>query len=244
MAVKNSDNKNSTNKILNPMTKGQSGVKPVLTNHAAAGKKPAPKKNRTRHTSTKRRHDVQVASVDDAVMSQDAPTALPGGAQTPSSQGGPAKIYLRSYTFEDEPVISKLTQDEISPVFKESYGYDLELMTVMNYVRSSQTRMILVEDEVAGYISYVLDDSGKMNIGALVLASAHQGKGYGTRIMKQIEQEARSYGAVELEVFIQEKNIRSQAFAKSLGFVEGPQVQPQTIVMVKPLQPGIAQPVN
>ncbi len=237
MAVKKSEQKASANKAVHLVSKVQSGVKPILTASITPGRKTAPKKQRTRHTNTKPRHNVRVASVEDVVVAPDKQGTTPGPTQTPSSQNEQVKIYLRSYTFEDEATITKLTQDEISPVFKETYGYDIDLMTVLNYIRSAQTRMILVEDQVAGYESSVLDDSGKMNIGALVLASAYQGKGYGTRIMKQIEQEARSFGAVEIEVFIQSTNTRSQAFAKSLGFVEGPQLQPQTIVMVKTLQP-------
>ncbi|PWI55630.1 GNAT family N-acetyltransferase [Sulfoacidibacillus thermotolerans] len=232
------------NHIEDSSTKTQSGIQPILTAGSAASRKSTAKKQRTRHPNTKPRHDAHVASAKEATAAQDMTPTVPGSSQNQSSSNEPTKIYLRSFTFEDEAMITKFTQDEIAPIFKETYGIDLDMMTVLNYVRSAQTRMILVEDQVAGYVSSVLDDSGKMNIGALVLASPYQGKGYGTRIMRQIEQEARAYGAVEMEVFIQATNKRSQAFAKSLGFVEGPQLQPQTIVMIKPLQPIVTQPVE
>lgn len=159
----------------------------------------------------------------------------------------PAKIMLRPLMMEDDSFIQTVTQEEIAPIFKATYGYDLDMPMVMNYVHAANTRMIVVDDKVAGYVSYVADDSGKLNIGSLVLASEYQGKGFGTRIMRQIEQEARAMGVMELEVFIQETNARSQAFAESLGFTRVPSMQPQTIVMVKSLQPvaqpGVAQPM-
>ncbi|MCY0902085.1 MAG: GNAT family N-acetyltransferase [Firmicutes bacterium] len=155
----------------------------------------------------------------------------------------PVRMMLRPRTMEDDAFIQTVTTDEIAPIFRATYGYDLDLPMVMNYIQASNTRMILVDDKVAGYVSYVADDSGKLNIGSLILASEHQGKGYGTRIMRQIEQEARAMGIYELEVFIQQTNARSQAFAESLGFTRVPSMQPQTIVMVKSLQPlGIAGP--
>jgi len=94
---------------------------------------------------------------------------------------------------------------------------------------------VLVGDRPCGYLAAVTDDSGKMNVGSLVLAKEEQGKGYGTRIMRQVEREARAAGLRELEVFIQSNNVRSQAFAKSLGFSEVTSNQPNTVIMTKAL---------
>lgn len=147
------------------------------------------------------------------------------------------RMMLRPRTVEDDVFIQTVTTDEIAPIFRATYGYDLDLPMVMSYIQAANTRMILVDDKVAGYVSYVADDSGKLNIGSLILASEYQGKGCGKRVMRQIEQEARAMGIYELEVFIQQTNARSQAFAESLGFIRVPSMQPQTIVMVKSLQP-------
>ncbi|MCY0874693.1 MAG: GNAT family N-acetyltransferase [Firmicutes bacterium] len=152
----------------------------------------------------------------------------------------PAKLMLRPLAMGDDTFIQTVTQEEIAPIFKTTYGYDLDMSMVLSYVHAANTRMILVDDQVAGYVSYVADDSGRLNIGSLILAAEYQGKGYGKRIMRQIEQEARAMGIMELEVFIQESNARSQAFAESLGFTRVQSMQPQTIVMVKTLVP--AQP--
>ncbi len=202
--------------------------KGVLTAGAAPSRK-APAKRRRPRAGERQRREPRIAKAADPAVSPQG-TEGAGATATPL-----AKIYLRPFTPEDEPIIVKMTQDEIMPVFKETYGYDLDMATVMNYVRSAQTRLIVVEEQAAGYISLVADDGGKMNIGSLVLGSGYQGRGYGTRVMKQIEREAVEYGMVEMEVYIQAANKRSQKFARALGFTEIQSFQPQTVVMTKSL---------
>ena len=204
--------------------------KEVLTAGAAPNRK-TPAKRRRPRTGESQRHEQRVAApTDSAILHQ-------GTAETEAAATPLAKIYMRSFVPQDEQFIVKMTQEEIMPVFKETYGYDLDMATVTNYVRSAQTRMIVVEEQVAGYVSLVADDSGKMNIGSLVFGSGYQGRGYGSRVMKQIEREAIEYGMVEMEVYIQATNTRSQKFAKSLGFTETQSFQPQTVVMIKSLIP-------
>ena len=148
----------------------------------------------------------------------------------------PAQITLRPLSQEDQGWIMQATREEMGPIFRETYGYDLNLDNVLQYVNTAQTRMITVNDQLAGYVSTIVDDGGKMNIGSLVLVSHHKRQGYGTRIMKLLEQEARSMGMVELEAFVQSTNQASLNFLRKLGFQEVPSMQPQTIVMVKNLQ--------
>ena len=157
-------------------------------------------------------------------------------ANPPSSLVTPAQITLRPFSPGDQAWIMQVTKDEMGPIFQESYGYDLDLDNVIQYVRSAQTRMVTVNDQLAGYVSVVVDDSGKMNIGSLVLSLPHKRRGYGTRIMKLLEQEARGMGLMELEGFVQSSNQPSINFLKKLGFREVPSMQTQTIVMVKSLQ--------
>ncbi len=154
----------------------------------------------------------------------------------PTSMVTPAQITLRPFSPEDQAWIMQVTKDEMGPVFQESYGYDLNLDNVIQYVHSAQTRMVTVNDQLAGYVSVVIDDGGKMNIGSLVLSVPHKRRGYGTRIMKLLEQEARGMGLIELEGFVQSSNQASINFLKKLGFQEVPSMQTQTIVMVKNLQ--------
>ncbi|MCY0869577.1 MAG: GNAT family N-acetyltransferase [Firmicutes bacterium] len=153
----------------------------------------------------------------------------------PSSEAPVSSLFLRPMLPQDEPAIGRWTTEEIAPIFREAYGYDLDLAMVMEYLRSADTRIILVGDRPCGYLASATDDTGKMNVGSLVLTKEEQGKGYGTRIMRQVEREARAAGVRELEVFIQSNNARSQAFAKSLGFSEVPSNQPNTVIMTKSL---------
>lgn len=200
----------------------------LLTAGVAPNRK-TPAKRRRPRSGERKRQAGRIATASDPAVTPQGSTGTDAAATTL------AKIYLRPFTFEDEQTIVRLTQEEIMPVFKETYGYDLDMATVMNYVRSAQTRMIVVEEQAAGYVSLVADDSGKMNIGSLVLGNEHQRKGYGTRVMKQLEREAVEYGMVEMEVYIQAANKRSQEFAKALGFTEAQSFQPQTVVMTKSL---------
>lgn len=163
--------------------------------------------------------------------------AAPTQTAPPSPSTAAANLSLRPFAYGDETFITQVTQQEIAGVFKECYGYDLDLNMVMQYVQAANTRIVTVDGQNAGYLSLVADDTGKMNIGSLVLAAPQQGKGYGKRIMRLVEQEARGMGVQEMEVFIQKNNTRSIEFARSLGFIEAQSNQEQTVVMVKNLQP-------
>lgn len=201
-------------------------VKPSLTvtsSEAAITKRPTAKKRRPRPVVDAKKAKVKPAASGVSVQ------------ETPAAQA-PAPLLLRPFTPEDVAVVSRLTQEQIAPIFRASYGYDLEMNSVMPYIFNSQTRMVLLGEQVIGYLSVVVDDNGLMNVGSLVLDGPYQGQGFGTRIMRQVEQEARSMGLSDLEVFIQATNERSQGFAKSLGFVQVPSNQPQTIVMRKSLR--------
>lgn len=184
----------------------------------------ARRKSRTQHR----------ANVRSSAAAPAEANAAPAPAPPPS-----ANLSLRPYTYGDEGFITQVTQQEIAGIFKECYGYDLDMNMVLQYVQAANTRIVTVDGHNAGYLSFVADDMGKMNIGSLVLAAPHQGKGYGKRIMRLVEQEARAMGMQEMEVFIQKNNTRSIEFARSLGFTEAPSNQEQTVVMVKSLRPPL-----
>jgi N-acetylglutamate synthase-like GNAT family acetyltransferase len=172
------------------------------------------------------------AAVPAEANSSHAPVPAPAPAMA-------VNLSLRPFTYGDETFITQVTQQEIAGIFKECYGYDLDMNMVLQYVQAANTRIVTVDGQTAGYLSLVADDMGKMNIGSLVLAAPHQGKGYGKRIMRLVEQEARAMGMQEMEVFIQKNNNRSIEFARSLGFTEAPSNQEQTVVMVKSLRPPL-----
>ncbi len=156
--------------------------------------------------------------------------------QTKPLEKQPAQITLRPLSPVDQAWIMQVTKEEMGPIFLESYGYELNLDNVMQYVHSAQTRIILVNDQLAGYVSVVVDESGKMNVGSLVLTGSHKRQGYGTRIMKLLEQEARSMGLIEMEAFVQSSNQASFHFLQKLGYQEVPSMQAQTKVLIKNLR--------
>lgn len=162
------------------------------------------------------------------------PSALPEGRSAASAPPN-EPMSLRSAEPSDEEAIVRLTTEQMGPVFQETYGRPLDMSTVLQYVRNSNTRIIVISQRVAGYVSVTTDDGGRANIGALVLDREFQGRGYGTRVMRGIEEESRKAGVNRLEVLIQEKNTRSVEFARRLGFQEVPSIYPRTIVMVKDL---------
>ncbi|KUO96179.1 GNAT family N-acetyltransferase [Ferroacidibacillus organovorans] len=190
----------------------------------AAGTKKQPAKKRRPRPHASRVDHVTPASTE---------VAEPMQVETPVT----TRLTLRMMLPEDQAIVTRVTQEELSSVYRESYGNELDMGMVMQYVQSAQTRMILVDDQVAGYVSYVADDFGRMNVGSLVISRRYQGNGYGTRIMKYLEQEALAMGMNEIEVFIQGTNTRSQTFVQRLGYVQVQSNQPQTIVMIKTLRP-------
>ncbi len=195
-----------------------------------------PKKKRI--TGSKRRtgldHQVTGELVNDPVTVIENKQAEE--IQTKPVEKQPAQITLRPLSPVDQAWIMQVTKEEMGPIFLESYGYELNLDNVMQYVHSAQTRIILVNDQLAGYVSVVVDESGKMNVGSLVLTGSHKRQGYGTRIMKLLEQEARSMGLIEMEAFVQSSNQASLHFLQKLGFQEVPSMQAQTKVLIKNLQ--------
>ena len=210
-------------------------LKPVFTSAQVGG---------ATHTPAKKKRAQTVAA---AKGKTGARRAVPAAAQAvaPPAASAPT-LMLRPVMAGDEVFISQVTQQEIAPVFKSAYGQELDMQQVLQYVYAANTRMVVVNDQPAGYLSLVVDDNGKMNIGSLILGAQHQGQGYGKRIMRQVEQEAQAMGVQEMEVFVQATNERSVAFAKSLGFVEVPaqgSAPGQTIVLVKPVSPPAMQQV-
>ena len=194
-------------------------------------------------TPAKKKRAQTVAAAKGKAGAKRAGPAVQGVAPPVAS---PPTLMLRPVMSGDEVFISQVTQQEIAPVFKAAYGQELDMQQVLQYVYAANTRMVVVNDQPAGYLSLVVDDNGKMNIGSLILGAQHQGKGYGKRIMRQVEQEAQAMGVQEMEVFVQAPNERSVAFAKSLGFVEVPaqgSAPAQTIVLVKPVPPLAMQQV-
>lgn len=216
-------------------------IKPVLTAGAVPVKREMAKKKRSQVTvQTKAKRSAKKAEVRPSVAAE------PNGAQSqgPSNTPAPAasQLALRPYSYADDAFITQVTGQEMAPIFKECYGYELDMNMVFPYLQAANTRIIMVDGQPAGYLSLVADDMGKMNIGSLVLAAPHQGRGYGKRIMRLVEQEARAMNMQEMEVFIQSNNARSISFAKSLGFTEVESTQPQTVVMVKTLRAQSATP--
>ena len=197
-----------------------------------------PKKKRT--TGSKRtagmNHQVAGELINDPVTVIENKQAEGNHVAPTEKPPAPAQITLRPLSPVDQAWIMQATKEEMGPIFLESYGYELNLDNVMQYVQSAQTRMILVNDQLAGYVSVVVDESGKMNVGSLVLTGSHKRQGYGTRIMKLLEQEARSMGLIEMEAFVQSSNQASLHFLQKLGFQEVPSMQAQTKVLIKNLQ--------
>lgn len=207
-------------------------VMPMLTVASGVSQKRAPAKKRRPQQRTKK-----------PVVAK----ASENGADTPAvslGQQAPVRLTLRSYSGEDDTLIMRLTQEGISPIYRASYGTELNMNSVMEYIQASYTRIVVVEDEPAGYVSVMADDSGRLNVGTLVIAAPHQGKGYGKRIMHQLEHEAQALGMVEMETYIQATNERGRSLAKSLGYTEVQANQSQTIVMRKTLTPLSGPTIN
>ncbi len=214
-------------------------VRPTLSAGVATGSKRTPaKKRRPRPNATLAKQNVAQPPLEAQVEA--TPPVVDPGTDTP-------QLGLRPFSMMDESAIITMTQEEMGPVYRTTYGYDLDMSSVMEYVQTAHTRVVTVGDQVAGYVSLTVDESGRMNIGSLVLTKPYQGKGYGTRIMRQVEQEARAMGISELEVYIQSANERSISFAKSLGYTEVQSNVQHTVIMRKtlqPLQPVQRQPVQ
>lgn len=215
------------NRNSGPTARQQDLIKPVLTVATAAPGRRSPAKKRRPRPTTVRVDTTHENTGQGSEASTNEQPALPSVEP---------QLGLRPFTMADDALIIAMTQQEIGPIYRESYGHDLEISSVMEYIHAVHSRIITVNDQVAGYVSLVVDGSGRMNIGSLVIDRAFQGKGFGKRIMRQVEQEAKALGLFELEVYIQATNERSRAFARALGFIEVPSTIAQTLILRKSLR--------
>ncbi len=172
------------------------------------------------------------------------PMAPPSPAPSPESGGGGGgqatvpTLALRTYAPIDDALIMKITQEEIAPIYKASYGQELDMNQVMSYIAQSYTRMVVLQETVIGFVSVEANETGRLNIGTIAFLPAYQGRGYGARVLRQLEAEARAMGLIEMEAYVQPTNQRSLAFFARQGYGQVPTTQQgegRTVILRKSL---------
>jgi|GEM_PF-5809345 len=165
-------------------------------------------------------------------------TTTPGS--TPSSGKLSAKsipLTFRNRTPQDDEFILGLTEGELGDIHQGTFGEPFPRDQFMYFIQSgAPVVMFETRGKPVGYYSYLIGHDGKMHISAMVISPEYQLKGIGTRVMKQLEQEALGRGVHTLEVFVQSSNEKSVRFTRDLGFVEVFRIPPNTICFQKRIQ--------
>ena len=168
---------------------------------------------------------------------QVAPPAL----SSPEGDGAKANVptlALRMYAPNDDALVMKITQEEIAPIYKASYGQELDMNQVMSYIAQSYTRMVVLQETVIGFVSVEANETGRLNVGTIAFLPAYQGQGFGARVLRQLEAEARAMGLIEMEAYVQPTNQRSLAFFARQGYGQVPTTQQgegRTVILRKSL---------
>ncbi|WP_083511824.1 GNAT family N-acetyltransferase [Alicyclobacillus acidiphilus] len=156
-------------------------------------------------------------------------------------------ITYRPRTAQDDAFIVSLTQSELGEIHQQSFGQPFPAEQFRRYIESGAPTVVIERNgKPVGYYSYLVSPDGKMHVSAMVIDPKHQNAGIGKKAVAKLEEDARKMGVHTMEVFVQESNAQSLAFARSLGFREVFRVEPNTIgfhkYLVTPQTGPIAQP--
>lgn len=153
------------------------------------------------------------------------------------------EIQYRARRPEDDEWIVELARRELGRVHEQAFGEPFPEGELRQYLASGMPTVVIERNrKPVGFYSYLPSAEGKVHVSALVIDSKFQRMGLGRKAMEKLESDVKRMGAHTLEVFIQEVNPRSLAFARQLGFREVARVEPRTVVLWKILAPGAALP--
>ncbi|SIS79425.1 GNAT family N-acetyltransferase [Alicyclobacillus vulcanalis] len=151
-----------------------------------------------------------------------------------SKDAGQEVIRYRPRRPEDDDWIVQLARRELGHVHEQAFGEPFPEVELRQYLESGMPTVVIERSgRPVGFYSYLPSAEGKMHVSALVVDAKFQRQGIGRKAMEHLESEARRMGAHTLEVFIQDVNPRSLAFARELGFREVARVEPRTLVLWK-----------
>ncbi|WP_062308892.1 GNAT family N-acetyltransferase [Alicyclobacillus sendaiensis] len=166
--------------------------------------------------------------------------AKPTKARQPAARAPVAEeVSYRPRRPEDDDWIVQLARRELGGVHEQVFGEPFPEAELRQYLQTGMPTVVIERNgRPVGFYSYLPSAEGKVHVSALVIDSKFQRKGIGRRAMEHLEAEVRRMGAHTLEIFIQEVNPRSLAFAKQLGFREVARVEPGTLVLWKVVSSG------
>ncbi|WP_041695038.1 GNAT family N-acetyltransferase [Alicyclobacillus acidocaldarius] len=170
------------------------------------------------------------------------------GRRNPAHPPGTEEVRYRPRRPEDDDWIVQLARRELGDVHEQAFGEPFPEAELRQYLQSGMPTVVIERNgRPVGFYSYLPSAEGKVHVSALVIDSKFQRKGIGRRAMENLEAEAKRMGAHTLEVFIQDVNPKSLAFAKQLGFREVARMEPRTLVLWKvissgPVLPPVAMP--
>lgn len=160
-----------------------------------------------------------------------------------SAPAAAEEIRYRPRRPSDDDFIVQLARKELGRVHEQAFGEPFPEEELRQYLQSGVPTVVIERgNQPVGFYSYLPSAEGKVHVSALVVDPKVQRTGIGRRAMEKLEADARQQGAHTLEVFIQDMNEPSIAFAKKLGFREITRFEPRTIVMWKSIAPAPSIP--
>jgi ribosomal protein S18 acetylase RimI-like enzyme len=102
---------------------------------------------------------------------------------------------------------------------------------VLEVLRRDVTFVAREQGQPAGYVSLRLKENGTIVIEQLFVASGHERRGIGRRLLAHAEGYAIAERARSLQIVVEEGNQRARSFYRRSGFVP---VEPELLELVLP----------
>jgi L-amino acid N-acyltransferase YncA len=128
------------------------------------------------------------------------------------------RLVFIPYHAKYDAFISRITMNAMQKIFEDSTGIPLTKEMILQQVKANEVTLVASQKRLVGYYCYSPPWNGHMYLGSVILTPEAQGKGYGTRILRHIEQEALAKGVQILDGHVQTSNQKALSFWLYHGF--------------------------
>ena len=152
------------------------------------------------------------------------------------------KLESRNYQEGDyEKYIQSLTKENMQKLFLENFGGWSDEVSKKKFFKVLDTgfvRLFFLENNFIGYVSFNVERDHKDSylINDIHIVKQFQKKGYGTKILKFVEDKVNELNGQKLKVFVFKAN-PSINFYKKIGFKEMEYIEhSKTYILVMPIK--------
>ena len=119
----------------------------------------------------------------------------------------------------DVPEVVMISRDNMAKIIRDSWGVEWDDTDLLKMLRHNSTynEIFEIEGKIIAYYSIEIRDS-ILFINSIQVDRGYKGMGYGSEMMKRIEEIALIYNAEIIELWVQITNIAARRFYYNRGF--------------------------